>query len=146
MTDHRTKYQQKAKRAQAKAQVNRDVARKKLLRQREKLAQRRRNNVAQSTARTESRTSSANPSDHSTVPPQKTNAQNAARHAHSTVPPTPKYSTVQARTRLYGQRLHRATTASSTANETAAAESEDADDKSAAHTDSTTPSESSADE
>jgi hypothetical protein len=124
MTDHRTKYQQKAKRAQAKAQINRDVARKKLLRQREKLAQRRRNNVAQSTARTESRASSANPSK----------------------PPTPKYSTVQARTRLYGQRLHRATTASSTANETAAAESEDADDKSAAHTDSTTPSESSADE
>jgi len=146
MTDHRTKYQQKAKRAQTKAQVNRDVARKKLLRQREKLAQRRRNNVAQSTARTESRTSSANPSNHSTVPPQKTNAQNAARRSHSTVPPAPKYSTVQARIRLYGQRLHRATTASATVNESATTESEGADDESVAHADSTAPSESSTDE
>lgn len=146
MTDHRTKYEQKAKRAQAKAQVNRDMARKKLLRQREKLAQRRRNNVAQSTARAESRTPSANPSNHSTVPPQKTNAQNAARHSHSTVPPAPKYSTVQARIRLYGQRLHRSTTATTASNESATTESERADDESAAHADSTGSSGSSIDE
>lgn len=146
MTNHRKKHQQKAKRAQAKAQVNRDMARKKLLRQREKLAQRRRNNVAQSTSRTESRTGSANPSNYSTVPPQDTNAQNAARNSHSTVPPTPKYSSVPARKRLYGQRLHRAMKATSTTDDSSASVEDSPDGESEPHLASNTAAETSTDE
>lgn len=52
---------------------------------------------------------------HSTVPPQKTNAENAVRNSHSSVPSTPKYSDMPGRERLYGQRLHRRTTSDSAA-------------------------------
>lgn len=102
------KQNQKARRAQKKAQVNRDEARRKLLHQREKLARRRAHNLHKSKKRREeNKGSSENPTAHSTLPTQKSNAENAVRHSHSTVPETPKYSTVQARERLYGQRLRR---------------------------------------
>jgi hypothetical protein len=110
---------QKARQAQAKAQINRDRARRKLLRQREKLARRRTRNRRQSEKRRDDGTDKGenpenpekpeNPTAHSTLPPQKSNAENATRNSHSTVPETPKYSAVPARERLYGQRLHRKT-------------------------------------
>ncbi|AFK19408.1 protein gvpI [Haloferax mediterranei ATCC 33500] len=131
------KHEQKARQAQVKAQINRDKARSKLLRQREKLARRRARNRRQSEVRrgnqskaqhdTQSETQrgtqsksqrdnetggTKNPTAHSTLPPQKTNAENAVRNSHSTVPELPKYSSVPARERLYGLRLHRETTAS----------------------------------
>lgn len=109
MSDRQRTHNRKAKRAQMKAQINRDEARRKLLRQRKKLAKRRRVNREQSKQRRDDGKSQNNPTAHSTLPPQKSNAQNAVRNSHSTVPETPKYSTVQARKRLYGQRLYRAT-------------------------------------
>lgn len=103
--------QQKARQAQLKAQINRDQARQKLLQQRKKLARRRaKNRQLCDSRRSEGDESQLNPTAHSTLPPQRSNAQNAAQHSHSTVPPTPKYSTVSARERLYGLRLHRRTT------------------------------------
>jgi len=111
MSNRHHAHKRKANQAQKKAQINRDKARKKLLRQRKKLAKRRKANLEASTKRREDGDGdrSPNPTAYSTVPPQKSNAQNAVRNGHSTVPPAPKYSTVQARKRLYGQRLHRAT-------------------------------------
>lgn len=113
MSNRHHAHKRKANQAQKKAQINRDKARKKLLRQRKKLATRRKANLEASTKRREDgdgdEDRSPNPTAYSTVPPQKSNAQNAVRNGHSTVPPAPKYSTVQARKRLYGQRLHRAT-------------------------------------
>lgn len=91
-----------------KAKSNRDQARKKLLRQRERLAERRKQNKSkseQNRAQDPSSETTQNPSAHSTVPPQKTNGQNAARNSHSTVPRVPKYSDVDAQQRLYGLRL-----------------------------------------
>ncbi len=111
MTDNQQqKRKQKARQAQAKAQINRDKARRKLLQQREKLARRRSRNRRQSEQRRDEDTDRGkNPTAHSTLPPQKSNAENATRNSHSTVPETPKYSAVPARERLYGQRLHRKT-------------------------------------
>ena len=110
---------QKAQQARTKAQVSRDKARRKLLRQREKLARRRKRNRKQSEARRKERDSDGdgggNPTVHSTVPPQKTNAENAVRNSHSSVPSTPKYSDMPGRERLYGQRLHQRTTSDSAA-------------------------------
>jgi hypothetical protein len=108
-------HEQKAQQARVKAQINRDKARRKLLQQREKLAQRRKRNRKQSEARradadADGEDGVENPTAHSTMPPQKTNAENAARNSHSTVPPTPKYSDMAGRKRLYGQRLHQQTT------------------------------------
>lgn len=98
----------KARQAQIKAQINRDKARKKLLQQRKALAKRRRKNRKQcEKRRAESNDGEENPTAHSTLPAQATNAENAARNSHSAVPATPKYSTVTARERLYGLRLHR---------------------------------------
>lgn len=111
MTDNQQqKRKQKARQARAKAQINRDKARRKLLQQREKLALRRTRNRRQSEQRhNEDKDRGENPTAHSTLPPQKSNAENATRNSHSTVPETPKYSAVPARERLYGQRLHRKT-------------------------------------
>ncbi|TSD14758.1 protein gvpI [Haloglomus irregulare] len=106
-------HEQKAQQARVKAQINRDKARQKLLQQREKLAQRRKRNRKRSEARRDDAGDEdgvENPTAHSTMPPQKTNAENAARNSHSTVPPTPKYSDVAGRKRLYGRRLHQQTT------------------------------------
>lgn len=116
MTDkQQQKHEQKARQAQAKAQNNRDKARRKLLRQREKLARRRTRNRCQSEKRRDDdEEGTENPTAHSTMPPQKSNAKNATRNSHSTVPATPKYSEVPARERLYGQRLHRKTSTSVT--------------------------------
>ncbi|SDY65514.1 protein gvpI [Halopenitus persicus] len=110
------KHEQKVRQARVKAQINRDKARRKLLRQREKLARRRTRNRKQSETRrgdsdgddTDGETVE-NPAGHSTMPSQKSNAENAARNSHSTVPKTPKYSDMPARERLYGRRLHRRT-------------------------------------
>lgn len=109
MTDNQQqKRKQKARQAQRKAQINRDKARRKLLRQREKLARRRTRNLRKSEKRNEeNKEEIKNPTAHSTLPPQKSNTENATRNSHSTVPETPKYSAVPARERLYGQRLHR---------------------------------------
>ncbi|MFA9517153.1 protein gvpI [Halopenitus sp. H-Gu1] len=110
MTDkQQQKRKQKARQAQAKAQKNRDKARRKLLQQREKLARRRTRNRRQSETRRDDddETEGTNPTAHSTLPPQKSNAENATRNSHSTVPETPKYSVVPARERLYGRRLYR---------------------------------------
>lgn len=105
---------QKARQARIKAQINQDKARRKLLQQREKLAQRRKRNRKQSEARRDDTDDGEdgveNPAAHSTMPTQKTNAENAVRNSHSTVPPTPKYSDMAGRERLYGQRLHQQTT------------------------------------
>lgn len=102
------KRMKKAQQAQIKAQVNRDQARNRLLQQRKVLAQRRAENRKQcEKRRAESNNRDENPTAHSTLPTQTTNAQNAARNSHSAVPATPKYSTVPARERLYGLRLHR---------------------------------------
>lgn len=111
MTDKQEhKREQKARQAQAKAQNNRDKARRKLLRQREKLARRRTHNRCQSEKRRDDdEEETENPTAHSTMPPQKSNVENATRNSHSTVPETPKYSAMPARERLYGQRLHRKT-------------------------------------
>lgn len=106
--------EQKAQQARVKAQINRDKARHKLLQQREKLAHRRKRNRKQSEARRDDTNDDEdgveNPTAHSTMPPQKTNAENAVRNSHSTVPTTPKYSDLSGRERLYGQRLHQQTT------------------------------------
>lgn len=109
------KHEQKARQAQAKAQINRDKARRKLLRQRKKLAQRRTRNRNQSEtphddADGDDGDAVQNPVSHSTIPSQKSNAENAVRNSHTTVPKTPKYSDMPARERLYGQRLHQKTT------------------------------------
>jgi hypothetical protein len=111
MTDkQQRKRERKARQAQAKAQNSRDKARRKLLEQRKNLARRRARNRRQSEERRDDEEDGAeNPTAHSTMPKQKSNAQNAARNSHSTVPATPKYSNVPARERLYGQRLHRKT-------------------------------------
>ncbi|WP_240792437.1 protein gvpI [Salarchaeum sp. JOR-1] len=118
-------HEQKAQQARVKAQINRDKARRKLLQQREKLAQRRKRNRKQSEARRDDTNDDEdgveNPTAHSTMPPQKTNAENAARNSHSTVPKTPKYSDMVGRERLYGQRLHQQTT-SDTAESASASE------------------------
>ncbi|WP_435186740.1 protein gvpI [Halobellus sp. EA9] len=118
-------HEQKAQQARVKAQINRDKARRKLLQQREKLAQRRKRNRKQSEARRDDTDDDEdgveNPTAHSTMPPQKTNAENAVRNSHSTVPKTPKYSDVAGRERLYGQRLHQQTT-SDTAESASASE------------------------
>ncbi|AAC82803.1 gas vesicle protein GvpI [Halobacterium salinarum] len=110
------KHKQKARQARVKAQINRDKARRNLLRQREKLARRRTRNRKQSEPRRDDSDGDdtdgetvKNPAAHSTMPPQKSNAENAVRNSHSTVPKTPKYSDVTARERLYGQRLHQKT-------------------------------------
>jgi|APHM01.1.fsa_nt_gi hypothetical protein len=98
---------QKAERARRKAQVNRDKARQKLLQQRVELAQRRAQNREQSEARRDDDSESErNPTAHSTLPSQDTNAANAARNSHSTVPAEPKHSQASSRARLYGRRLH----------------------------------------
>ena len=112
MTSNQSRRQaQKARQAQLKAQLNRDQARQKILQQRRALARRRAKNRAQCESdESESSGGQHNPSAHSTTPPQRSNAQNAAQHSHSTVPETPKYSTVEARRRLYGLRLHYETT------------------------------------
>ncbi|GGJ05378.1 protein gvpI [Halobellus salinus] len=111
---HQQRHERKARQARAKAQHSRDNARRKLLRQRENLARRRKRNREQSEARRneadESGDGVENPAAHSTVPPQKTNAENAVRNSHSAVPSTPKYSAAPGRERLYGQRLHQRTT------------------------------------
>jgi hypothetical protein len=111
MSDNqRKRHERKAQQAVTKAQVNRDKARKKLLRQRRKLARRRARNRRQSEKRRDEQTEDGETSTtHSTLPPQKSNAENAARNSHSTVPETVKHSNVPARERLYGQRLHRHT-------------------------------------
>jgi hypothetical protein len=109
MTDKQQRKQQKARQAQAKAQRNRDKARQKLLLQRKKLARRRSRNRHQSEKRRADDDGTANPTAYSTMPSQKSNAENAARNSHSAVPAAPKYSTVSARERLYGRRLHRKT-------------------------------------
>lgn len=102
---------QKAQQAQLKAQINRDKARQKLLQQRKKLARRRKKNQQKCQSRqAEAAEGRSNPTARSTLSPQRSNEQNAAQHSHSTVPPTPKYSSVAARDRLYGLRLHRRTT------------------------------------
>lgn len=109
----RQNHEQKVRQARIKAQINCDKARRKLLRQREKLARRRTRNRKQSEARRGGSDGDGetveNPSRHSTMPPQKSNAENAARNSHSTVPKSPKYSDMPARERLYGRRLHRKT-------------------------------------
>lgn len=108
--EQRNTHERKVRLAVAKATANRDTARAKLLRHRETLARRRARNRQQSESRgdrAEGRTE--NPTAHSTLPPQKSNAENAVRNSHSTVPPAPKYSNVPARKRLYGHRLHRKT-------------------------------------
>ncbi|WP_181692584.1 protein gvpI [Natronomonas sp. LN261] len=100
----------KARQAQIKAQTNRDKARNKLLQQRKALARRRAENRKQcEKRRAEADDNKKNPTAHSTLPPQTSNAQNAARNSHSAVPAVPRYSTVTARERLYGLRLHRKT-------------------------------------
>jgi hypothetical protein len=125
MNENRSTHDRKAKRAQVKAQINRDEARRKLLRQREKLAERRKANREQSEERRDGTKSQKNPTARSTMPSQKTNAQNAVRNSHSTVPETPRYSNIAAPKRLYGQRLHRVTTDSmSTSSETTESPSE----------------------
>jgi len=107
------KHEQKVRQARVKAQINCNKARRKLLRQRKKLAQRRTRNWKQSEARRGASNSdgetAGNPSKHSTLPPQKSNAENAARNSHSTIPKSPKYSDMPTRERLYGLRLHRRT-------------------------------------
>ncbi|MEZ3164924.1 protein gvpI [Halorubrum sp. RMP-47] len=126
MNDNQSTHDRKARQAQTKAQINRNEARQKLLRQRKKLAKRRKANREQSEERRESMKSQENPTAYSTMPPQKSNAQNAVRNSHSTVPETPKYSTIVASDRLYGQRLHRVTTDSmSTSTETTESQSDD---------------------
>lgn len=112
-------HKRKAQQAQIKAQINRDKARRKLLQQRKKLAQRRKRNRKQSEARRDGTDDDGengvgNPTVHSTVPPQKTNAENAARNSHSAVPPAPKYSDMSGCDRLYGLRLHQRTTSETT--------------------------------
>jgi hypothetical protein len=110
MTDKQQRqHEQKARQAQAKAQINRDEARRKLLRQRKSLARRRTRNRRQSEPQRDDDDGSQNPTAHSTLPPQKSNVENATRNSNSTVPSAPKYSTVPARERLYGLRLHRKT-------------------------------------
>lgn len=113
MNDKQQQHEQKAQQARLKAQVNRDKARRKLLQQRKQLAQRRKRNRKQSESRRDNTGDDhgvENPTAHSTVPPQKTNAENAARNSHSTVPNVPKYSDMSGRKRLYGLRLHQQTT------------------------------------
>lgn len=108
--EQRKKHERTARQAVTKATINRDAARGKLLRHREKLARRRTRNRRQSEPRGDDATGGTeNPTAHSTLPPGKSNAENAARRSHSTVPATPKYSNVPARERLYGQRLHHKT-------------------------------------
>ncbi|ADQ68784.1 hypothetical protein C499_14260 [Halogeometricum borinquense DSM 11551] len=110
MTDkQQQKRKQKARQILAKAQLSRDTARQKLLQQRRKIAQRRKRNRHQSESQRDrdENDGTGNPTAHSTLPPQKSNAENAARNSHSTVPAVPKHSNVAARERLYGQRLHR---------------------------------------
>lgn len=121
------RHEQKARQARVKAQINRDKARRKLLQQRKKLARRRKRNRKQSEARRGDTTDDGedgvtNPTAHSTMPPQKTNAENAARNSHSTVPEIPKYSNMPGRDRLYGLRLHRKTVSESTEAPNAPAE------------------------
>ncbi len=101
------KHQQRADRAIRKAQMNRDRAREKLLQQRKRLARRRERNVeaTESTEEDDSASLGTNPTAYSTVPRQRSNAENSARQSHSTVPLRPKYSTVRPRARLYGLRL-----------------------------------------
>ncbi|MFT4890099.1 MAG: hypothetical protein ACI9YT_001012 [Halobacteriales archaeon] len=102
-TDKRNLERDKAKR---KALANRDKARRKLLQQREELARRRRKNRDTSAAnREDGQEDQTNPTAHSTMPGQKTNAENAARNSNSTVPPRPKHSTTPAKERLYGLKL-----------------------------------------
>ena len=116
MTHNKTRHKLKTRHAVQKAKNNRDKARRKLLQQRKKLEQRREQNREQSENNKTDR-GSRNPTAHSTVPPQKTNAQNAARNSHSAVPSKPKYSKIPARERLYGLRLHRATSTDSGDNQ-----------------------------
>ncbi len=101
------KHQQRADRAVRKAQANRDRARKKLLQQRKRLARRRERNVEATASAEEDDSTSlgTNPTAYSTVPRQRSNAENSARQSHSTVPLRPKCSTVRPRARLYGLRL-----------------------------------------
>jgi hypothetical protein len=106
MTDRQQHRQAKtARQARRKAQVNCDRARQKLLQQRVELARRRAQNREQSESRRDGETGT-NPTAHSTLPSQNSNAVNAARNSHSTVPATPKYSEASNRERLYGRRLH----------------------------------------
>lgn len=109
MSDKRQQnHKRKARQAIVKAQHNRDEARRKLLRQREKLARRHARNRRQSEERRDDEAEQReNPTTRSTLPSQESNAENAARNSHSTVPKTVKYSKVTARERLYGLRLHR---------------------------------------
>ncbi|ERG96834.1 hypothetical protein [Haloquadratum walsbyi] len=103
-------HQRKAKQAIKKAEQNRDKARRKLLQQRQKLAQRRKKNRQQSREAQGRNDDSINrnPSVYSTVPKQKTNKQNAARNAHSTVPTAPQYSQIPPSDRLFGLRFYHA--------------------------------------
>lgn len=103
-------HHKKAEQAVRKAEQNRNKARQKLLQQRQKLAERRKKNREQS-EKAQGHTGDSmnrNPSAYSTVPTQKTNEQNAARNAHSTVPTAPRYSQISPSERLFGLRFYRA--------------------------------------
>lgn len=97
----------KAQAAIRKAKRNRDKARQKLLEQRRRLAERRKSNRKRSErAKADSSTDdNENPTVTSFIPRQRTNAENALRNAHSSVPEKPKYSEVEPAPRLYGVRF-----------------------------------------
>lgn len=107
MTNDRQTRNTKMKAAIRKAKLNRDKARRKLLEQRRLLAERRESNRKRSErAKAEGSTDeNENPTVTSLVPRQRTNAENAVRNAHSSVPEKPKYSTVEPAPRLYGIRF-----------------------------------------
>lgn len=89
-----------------KALANRDKARRKLLEQRRELARRRRENRETSAAnREEGDEEETNPTAHSALPRQKTNAENAARNSNTTVPDRPNHSPTSPAERLYGVEL-----------------------------------------
>lgn len=111
-----TQHQKKARQAQQKAQRNRDKARAKLLQQRKALAARRARNRRESRQRRADTDTGQRSTAHSTMPSQDTTEQQSVQHAHSTVPAAPAHTTVPARERLYGQRLHAATTGEASAD------------------------------
>lgn len=109
MTHKNQKRDLEQARAIRNASVNRKEARKKLLQQRKKLARRRRENRKMSAEnRDQGQKDEANPTARSTVPDQKSNAENAARNSNSTVPTKPKHSRSPVEKRLYGTKLREA--------------------------------------
>lgn len=107
MSDGRTR-NTKTQAAIRKAKINRDKARRKLLKQRRRLAKRRKSNRERSERAKDKNSTddNRNPTVKSLLPRQRTNAENATRNAHSSVPEKPKYSEVDPAPRLYGSRFN----------------------------------------